>query len=609
MFKGFIWGKNAGHAVVAAGLVAGAIIAVAPAASAATNNWYVATTGTNTGRACTNAAKPCQTITYALAEQAASGQGGTIHVAAGTYTEQVVFANADSNVKLSGAGSTTIIQPPSSGLASDTDTDSSYPQYYVIDVTPGTTNVSIKNLAVSGLNGIGFLDTDGSGCGQDYVGVYYHSASGSMSKVSVTGIDLPADLFGCQGGQGIYVDGNSTVTINKASLLTPTVGTVTKASIPSGTFTNQILPVHSTSGYTSGAILVGGFSLSATLDGAHAFFVSGTLPETVGSGSTVTFNADTPAYDKNGITCDDNGATCTITNSTVQGEGPTNAIAQNGIQAFGSSAVMTGNTVSGNTYSGGGAGNSASGILLLNGDTFTVTGNTVSSNDVNIYAGDVPAYGLQAPTVGTWTISNNTVSGATDVGESSLENGYSEGIQLDSTTNTVNVQGNTVTTSHQGGILLTGVTGANIGGTGTLGNTAEGNEVGLILGGPGSAYSGSGGAGSPGFSSTGNSISGNTLSDNLGGALVQGAYAPAEFGGSVPGAAYSNTFQGNTWSENGAANVVDFSGFQTSPVTNQYGPSDPNSVAGLTDNSCDPSAGGSASFNSFTSTSGDFWAC
>ncbi len=602
---------NAVHAAVAAGLVAGVIVSVAPMASAATNSWYVATTGTNVGRDCANAAKPCATITYALAEQALSGQGGTIHVAAGTYTEQVALSTANSNVKLTGASTaTTTIQPPSAGLASDTDTDSSQPQYYVVDVAPGATNVSIKNLTVSGLNGIGFLDTDGNGCGQDYVGVYYHSASGSVSKVAVTGIDMPADLFGCQGGQGIYVDGNSTVSINKASLLTPTVGTVTKASLPAGTLTNQVLPVHSTSGYTSGAILVNGFSLSATQDGAKAFFVSGTLPEPVGSGSTVTFNANTPAYNKNGITCDDNGASCTITNSIVQGEGPTNAIAQNGIQAFGSSAVLTGNSVSGNTYTGGGAGNSATGILLLNGDTFSVTGNTVSSNDVNIYAGDVPAFGLQAPTVGTWTISNNTVSAATDLGLSAVEDGYSDGIQLDSTTNPVNVQGNNITKCHQAGILLTGVTGATIGGTGSLGNTADGNDVGLLLGGPGTAYSGSGGAGSPGFSTAGNSITGNTLSQNVFGAVVQGVYGRVgyPFGGSVPGAASANTFQGNSLT-NEDVNIVDFSGFQATPVTNQYAPSDPNSVAGLTDNSCDPSAGGSASFNTFTSTSGDYWAC
>ena len=60
------------------------------------------------------------------------------------------------------------------------------------------------------------------------------------------------------------------------------------------------------------------------------------------------------------------------------------------------------NTVSNDTYSGGGAGNSASGILILNAGTVNVQDNKVSDSDVNIYAGEVP-HTCSWPTPGVWT--------------------------------------------------------------------------------------------------------------------------------------------------------------------------------------------------------------
>ena len=614
------------RAVVVAAMTFGFIGTAATVASASGgNNFYVATTGSNTGNNCSSATAPCQTITWALQKQAAEDVTGTIHVAAGTYVEQVTATPANSNVTIKGASeATTIIEPPASGLSSDTDTDSSQPQFYVMDVQPGTTGFNIEKLTVNGLNASSFLQNDGDGCAQDYVGIYYHASSGLMKKVAVTGADMPPGLFGCQGGLGIYVDSTSSdtanVTMQKLSLTAPQSTSTTKADLPAATYNNDILPVKAIpAGFSGGGVIVNGFNLQATPDGPKDLFITGTTGSDSPKGSTVNYDAYTPAYDKNGITCDDNWTTCTVTGSTIQGEGPTNAVAQNGIQAFGAASVTIGgasptlaNNVSDNTYTGGGgSGNAASGILLLNNGPTLVENNNVSDSDVDIYAGEVQAYGLVYPTPGTWLIADNTVSGATSDGESAGEDGYGEGIQLDSTTNNAVVTNNNVSGSTQANILLTGVSGATIGGFGPdVGNIVSGSFLGagIVVGGPGTecevAYGSdcAPGVGNPDqFSSTGNTLSENSVTANGAGVIVEGANDPSLVGPSDPDAAYSNEFTGNVWNDNAVANVADFSGYGSTPPSNSYG--SPSS-----DSPCEPSEGGSSSLNTETGNA-NYWAC
>ena len=619
-------------AVAIVSMVTGFMAITAPGASAGVvNKWYVATTGSDVSNACASKTAPCQTISHALVEQALSGDPGTIKVAAGIYTEQLSVTNGNDNVKIKGAGASTVIQPPATGLLSDTDTDSSQPQYYVIDVAPGTTGFKLNSLSVNGTNGISFLDGDGHGCGQDYVGIYYHGASGAISTVSVTGIDMPSDLFGCQGGQGIYVNsaapGSATVSMNGISMLSPATVSTTKADLPAGSYTSDQLSVKSIpAGFTSGSVIVNGYALTATVDTPHVLFITGTTGTDSPKGSTVRYGAFNPAYDKNGITCDDVTTNCTITNSTVQGEGPTNSIAQNGIQDFGAAtATISGNTISGDSYSGGGEGNSASGILVLNAGTVTVSDNHVSDSDVNIYAGEIAAYGLVAP-VGDWNIDGNTVSGATSTGQSAGQDGYGEGIQLDGTSNAVVVQGNMISTSAQSNLLLTGVYGAGIGvvGAGDTLNTISGSQSGIVVGGPSSECAiTSCSIGDPGYGSVGNNFAGNTLSSNEAAVVVEGAYAPNELGlNSNPGAAEYNNFSGNTWSAEGnEINVVDFSGFSnpgppfpasppSAPIMNQYGTSDPNPMPSNTpDISCEPTPGGSPALLALSMDEPIYYSC
>ena len=608
--------RASGRALVVAAMAGGLLGGVATAASATpTNTWYVAVGGTDSGNNCSVKTNPCATIDYALSEQAGEAVTGTIKVAAGTYTQQVTVEPANSGVTIKGKGATTIIEPPSTGLVSDSDTDTSYPQYYVVEVAPGVTGVSLKDFAINGLNAGNFLDNDGYGCGQSFNGIYVHEADATISTVDVTGADLPGDLFGCQGGNGIYVNsapGNpSDVSISGANLTATPETSITKATLPAGTYSNDVLPVKAIpAGWNGGSVFVGGYALSATKDGndTKAILISGTTPATVANKSTINYTPYSSAYDKNGIACDDAETTCSISTSVVQGDGPQNSIAQNGILGWGTgSLTASGNTVTDNTWTGGGgAGNAASGILVLNGDTYNVENNTVNNNDVNIYAGLVQAYGIVAPSQGTWTITGNTVSNATDDGENVGADGYGVGVQLDSTTNNVQVTDNLVTGSPLVNVLLSGVTGATIGGSGA-GNTVSGASLGagIVVGGPGTeceavyGNSCSPGAGNPDqFSSTNNTIEDNSVAGNGAGVIVEGNYDPSLVGPADPQAAYSNTFTGNTWDDNLFANAADFSGYGDpgeggTAILNSY--SGNTTVVDSQQLSCNPTEGGSPS--------------
>jgi parallel beta-helix repeat protein len=292
------------------------------------------------------------------------------------------------------------------------------------------------------------------------VGVYYHDASGSMTNDIVTGINLPPDLFGCQGGQGVYV----------------------------------------------------------TTDSGQA------------DASSLTMNRDkVSSYDKNGITCDDPGTVCTITNTTVTGIGSTTQIAQNGIQIWAASGTLKSDKVTGNTYDG--PSYAASGVLIGNPYTVSMNHNVVTDNDSNVYViqDQTPAWVYcgntgtactnRAKTGTTFLFSQNTVSDATNVDGNSVGSGYGDGLDLDSVTETTDALGNTADHDPGIGIALYGSTSAVL-----QKDTAKSDGDGIYLG-SGTASSTAtdnlvtqnkvGSATVDGIladtASTGNTISGNTI--------------------------------------------------------------------------------------------------
>jgi parallel beta-helix repeat protein len=177
----------------------------------------------------------------------------------------------------------------------------------------------------------------------------------------------------------------------------------------------------------------------------------------------------------------------------VTGIGPTDLIAQNGIQFYDAAAgTISGDTVSANSYTESSV--VAVGLLLYSTGTLNVTDNTVTANDVNAYLIDDGT----GPTEGAWTISGNTV---TDGADNANTAGFGDGIDVDSTSNAVSITGNTVTGGANNGISLFSTTNATVSNNTTSNNRGDG----IYVGGPGSTQTGN---------ASDNTVSNNTSSKN-----------------------------------------------------------------------------------------------
>ena len=179
------------------------------ASSSSAATLYVnGSTGTDASNTCRLSSHPCKTIGYALTQAPA---GSTINVAAGTYPEQLTITQ---NVTVKGVLSNqhkpaTIIKPTSVSQQ-DTDPDGGASTYPIVDFAPGVTSGNLTNIEVNGSGAQSSI----SGCGPDYIGVFYHDASGTLNTDHVTGIQDPAGLGGCQGGLAIYAATDQTTTVS-----------------------------------------------------------------------------------------------------------------------------------------------------------------------------------------------------------------------------------------------------------------------------------------------------------------------------------------------------------------------------------------------------------
>jgi hypothetical protein len=157
-------------------------------------------------------------------------------------------------------------------------------------------------------------------------------------------------------------------------------------------------------------------------------------------------------YQKNGIVIKGSTASADVSRNTVEGQGPIDYIAQNGIEVgLGARATVTNNTVEGNSYTGDGD-TSSGGILVFGGSCYggpvttrtSISGNTLSGNDVGGFLSnlDTNCQPTTTPTRITMhnnVISNDAVNNTTGAEFNGQFYGYQAGISdqgdLDSMTN------------------------------------------------------------------------------------------------------------------------------------------------------------------------------
>jgi len=306
----------------------------------------------------------------------------TIKAHGGTYTTPINVNH--SNITIQGVGHHAVIEPTST--LAEASVEDSVQQNVLVNVASDVNTVLLKNLTVNGAN----AQSSFTACSQDYVGVYFGDSSGTLNKVTVENVQQPAADFGCQPGANgdVYA-----VTCTTSEPGAP-------ASCP-------------------------------TANGTSAVTLTKVTLE---------------SYDKNGLTCDGAGTSCTATHTTVTGSGVLDDQAQNGVQiAYGATATMTSSTVSGDAYNCNGvvdsACYSASGILPYEDGGVTLTGDTVTTSDVGI---------APVEDAGTVNITGDTVTNGTDAdvdsaqGIEPVEDGYATA---------VNITGNTITGNDGGGIF------------------------------------------------------------------------------------------------------------------------------------------------------------
>jgi hypothetical protein len=158
---------------------------------------------------------------------------------------------------------------------------------------------------------------------------------------------------------------------------------------------------------------------------------------TTGSTRGSVVNNSVSSYQKGGIVVSCTGSNVDVKKNIVEGQGPVNYIAQNGIQVgLGADSDITGNIVTGNSYTGANLAASG-GILVFGGPCYggdyttnvDVEDNTVIQNDVGIYLSNLDSAPTCAPasTKTKIDVEDNVISNASL--NNTTGNGSTQGYQ------------------------------------------------------------------------------------------------------------------------------------------------------------------------------------
>jgi len=186
-----------GKAVAALVLTGGSGLLLAPGAAAGVSTLYVdGATGHDQG-ACSTQSAQCATIAYALTQAA---PGATVYVARGTYAEQLSITR---DVTIIGRSPGNTILAPAAVVQNDVGTDSATPQFAIIDIHGASGDLGAVNLENLTIDGRAAGASSFNGCADNFPGVYFHDAGGLLRNDTITDVEMPPNLFGCQTGKGV----------------------------------------------------------------------------------------------------------------------------------------------------------------------------------------------------------------------------------------------------------------------------------------------------------------------------------------------------------------------------------------------------------------------
>jgi len=292
----------------------------------------------------------------------AAGDGDSILVASGTYTEQLTVADFDGLTIAAAAGANVVVKAPSV-LAVNGTSDTLGDLVRAVIAVNDSTGVDITGIHVDG----SFAgDTTSGSNGDELTGIGYFNASGAVKDVTIANVgnSTSGGLFGLQHGSGLFVDGGHTAGLSVS---------VTGSTI---------------SGFQKTGALILGVTVDFT-------------------GNTITGIGATNLTAQNAIQIGDSQGV--IDGNTISGFGYSGGgTYASGIIAYEPTGALA---ITDNVITGTGAAGSGAGLDLsdVEGVAVQVSGNSFASLDYGIYA-----YSYTGGTVGLDTdpaVSGNSYSG------------------------------------------------------------------------------------------------------------------------------------------------------------------------------------------------------